>query len=188
MIRYPFKNRNWSFYQSITKSEGFSLTEVLITLIFVGIVMVPLCNLLQAVFKTDYITEKRLKAVRVAQGEMEEIIALPFEDVKVSKHKKVGKDKKGKNSGKTKDENANLDDYLISLNVQNISPAMAGLPVGKNKKSSDLKLVTVTVSWLDGDSIADSVRVAKLLVKEDEKGETKPQDAKSPQQKKKAGN
>jgi len=154
-------------------SEGFSLTEVLITLIFISIVMVPLFNLLHAIFQTEYWSDRRFEAVRLAQNSMEEIIALPFEDVKK---------KNNNNPKKSSGEQNKSDDFEITIDVQNSSPTTVGLPIEKNTKfdkdTDDLKMVTVTVMWKNKNSYIDSVRISRLFVKDTEKGKDKSKDEK----------
>lgn len=155
----------------ITEINGYSLTEVLITLAFITAVLTPLFNLLQAVYKTDYESERRLTAVRSAQEIVEQLIITPFEKLIVGDYDlsedaalpftlNFGKDDDSKTTDK------NIWKLEKAVKIENVSPVDAGIPKEMCAEYailySDFKMITAIVSWRSSDSTMDSVNVSVL--------------------------
>ena len=66
--------------KNLRSEQGFSLVEIMLTIVFLGLVLVPVMQMYFTTVKQTRILDLENKAVRLAQDMMEEISSLPFCD------------------------------------------------------------------------------------------------------------
>jgi len=66
--------------ENVTNEAGFSLVELLLTLLFISLTILPVMRAYFVAEKEMYYSNQEVTAVQLAQDMMEEITSLPFKD------------------------------------------------------------------------------------------------------------